>query len=237
MATAEEVEPEVDPIDYDPPPSTIARICSVMGEIGDIPKNGWNAAQKYSFRKIEDVTVRVRDVMHAHGLVCLPIASELVESVPYETEKGKRAHSILVLQTYAFVSVDDDSDRVLVQMLGEGADSLDKATTKALTGAYKYALLQSFAIGEGGDDPDGSSGADDNPEDPEPNKATPEEIERAKSALALAHADDLGIVRSWCLLAQFGSLSKERVDRRLLPAFHALLDALAQSRLDSATGS
>jgi hypothetical protein len=218
------------------PPSTIARICRVMAEIGDIPKNGWNKAQSYYFRRIEDVTVRVRDVMSENGLVCIPVESELIESIPYETDKGKRAHSILVRQTYAFVSVDDDSDRVHIQMIGEGADSLDKATTKALTGAFKYALLQSFAIGEAGDDPDGESGADgssgSDETPPESFSATPEDIERAKAALALAHEEDLPIVRSWCILVELGSLSKGHVDRRQLPGFFALLDALAQSRLD-----
>jgi hypothetical protein len=221
---------------YDPPSetSTAGRIIAVMGEIGDIPKNGWNSAQSYAFRKVEDVTVRVRDVMHAHGLGLRPVKSELLEASVREKSGDKVSRGVLIRQTYAFFRDDDPTDEVFVEMIGEGQDSLDKATTKALTGAFKYALLQSFSIGEAGDDPDASSGSDDAPES---FSASPEEIERAKSALALAHADDLGLVRSWCLLAQFGSLSKEHVDRRLLPAFHALLDALAQSRLDSATGS
>lgn len=40
-----------------------------------------------------------------------------------------------------------------VQALGEGADSGDKSTNKAMTCAFKYALRQTFAI-ETGDDPD-----------------------------------------------------------------------------------
>ena len=35
---------------------------------------------------------------------------------------------------------------------GEGSDTGDKASNKALTGAYKYALRQTFCI-ETGDDP------------------------------------------------------------------------------------
>jgi len=40
-----------------------------------------------------------------------------------------------------------------VQALGEGADSGDKSSNKAMTCAFKYALRQTFAI-ETGDDPD-----------------------------------------------------------------------------------
>jgi len=215
------------------PTPTIARICRVMAEIGDIPKNGWNSAQSYAFRKSEDVTVRVRDVMSENGLVCIPVRSELLESVTREKANDKVARSVVIRQTYAFVSTDDPSDRVEVQMIGEGADSLDKATTKALTAAYKYALLQSFAIGEGDGDGDAQSGADDAPsgnEAPPSFSASPDEIEGAKDALALAHADDLAVVRNWCILAEFGSLSKGHVDRRQLPGFYALLDALASVR-------
>ena len=44
---------------------------------------------------------------------------------------------------------------ITVQAVGEGADAGDKASYKAATGLYKYALRQTFCI-ETGDDPDAS---------------------------------------------------------------------------------
>ena len=41
----------------------------------------------------------------------------------------------------------------MVKVLGDGADTGDKASYKAMTGAMKYALRQTFVI-ETGDDPD-----------------------------------------------------------------------------------
>lgn len=204
---------------------TAARIIRVMSEIGDIPKNGYNESQRYYFRKIEDITARVRDVMSAHDLGIRPVKSELLETTVREKEKDKVSRGVLVRQTFAFFRGDDPTDEVFVEMIGEGQDSLDKATTKAETGAFKYALLHSFAIAEGGDDPDASSGSDD-----APTAATADEIEKAKSALATVHADDLDVVRSWCLLVEFGSIPKGHVDRRQLPGFFALIDALASRR-------
>src|SRR5262249_36903978 len=45
------------------------------------------------------------------------------------------------------------------QVLGEASDAGDKAAPKALTGAYKYFLRQTFLI-ETGDDPDRYASAD-----------------------------------------------------------------------------
>ena len=216
-----------DPVDFDSPPSTAARICSVMSEIGDIPKNGWNSAQSYAFRKADDVAVRVRDCMSANGLICVPTTSELLQAVEYQTDKGKRSVDVIVRQTYHFISTDDPTDVVPAQIIGEGADTQDKATTKALTAAYKYLLLQSFAIGEGDGDGDAQSGGDDAPSS---NSASPEEIEKARAALATVHPDDLDLVRSWALLVEFGSIPKGHVDRRQLPGFFALVDSLASRR-------
>jgi ERF superfamily len=228
MTTA---EPEIAP-----GASTAERIRKVMAEIGDIPKNGWNSAQSYAFRKMDDVAVRVRDCMSANGLICIPTEAELLQATEYQTDKGKRGLDVIVRETYHFISTDDPTDVIPAQIIGEGSDTQDKATTKALTAAYKYLLLQSFAIGEGDGDGDAQSGANGNDE-PESNSASPEEIDRAKAALALAHPDDLPLIRSWCLLVEYGSLSKGHVDRRQLPGFFALLDALAKARLDSASGT
>jgi hypothetical protein len=214
-------------VDFDDPPSTAARICSTMSEIGDIPKDGWNSAQSYAFRRIEDVTVRVRDVMGRNGLVCIPVASEVVSATPYETEKGKRATSVVIRQTYAFISTDDPSDRIEIQTIGEGADTQDKATTKALTAAYKYALLQSFAIGEGGDDGDARSGADD---EPASDAATDEELTRIRAAVDLLPPEEKPLINAYWQLAKVGSISEKKIDRRAIPGFFALIDALASVR-------
>ena len=53
---------------------------------------------------------------------------------------------------YTFIDV-DTAEEITVKTAGEGLDSGDKAPYKAMTGALKYALLQSFLLATG-DDPE-----------------------------------------------------------------------------------
>ena len=55
--------------------------------------------------------------------------------------------------TYKIVAIEDGSS-IDIQVAGGGHDSTDKKTYKALTGAYKYALRQTFMIETGDNDPD-----------------------------------------------------------------------------------
>jgi hypothetical protein len=60
--------------------------------------------------------------------------------------------------TLDYQFIDGDSDEILsVPSYGEGRDSGDKAPYKALTGALKYALIQTFLIATG-DDPEEERG-------------------------------------------------------------------------------
>ena len=61
-------------------------------------------------------------------------------------------HVARVVMSYSFVDV-DTGEEITVKIAGEGLDSGDKAPYKAMTGALKYALLQSFLLATG-DDPE-----------------------------------------------------------------------------------
>ena len=52
---------------------------------------------------------------------------------------------------YTFTDV-DTGEEITAKVAGEGLDPGDKAPYKAMTGALKYALLQSFLLATG-DDP------------------------------------------------------------------------------------
>ena len=54
--------------------------------------------------------------------------------------------------TYTFMDA-DTAEEISVKVAGEGLDPGDKAPYKAMTGALKYALLQSFLLATG-DDPE-----------------------------------------------------------------------------------
>src|SRR4029077_15026588 len=64
-----------------------------------------------------------------------------------ETERVAR-----VIMSYSFED-GQTAEAITVKVAGEGLDSGDKAPYKAMTGALKYALLQSFLLATG-DDPE-----------------------------------------------------------------------------------
>ena len=60
---------------------------------------------------------------------------------------------------YRIQNIDDVSDYIEVESNGSGVDTQDKAVGKAMTYAYKYMLLRTFAIPTG-EDPDKISSAE-----------------------------------------------------------------------------
>jgi hypothetical protein len=57
-----------------------------------------------------------------------------------------------VVMAYTFADV-DSGEEIIAKVAGQGLDAGDKAPYKAMTGALKYALLQSFLLATG-DDPE-----------------------------------------------------------------------------------
>ena len=66
--------------------------------------------------------------------------------------KSEVEHVARVVMAYTFMDV-DTAEEITVKVAGEGLDAGDKAPYKAMTGALKYALLQSFLLATG-DDPE-----------------------------------------------------------------------------------
>jgi len=116
---------------------------AIMSEIPTIGKDRKNAAQNYQFRGIDDVYNTVNPIMAKHGVF---MRAE-VQDVKREERPSKSGGTMAFVQVkvrYFFVAKDGSS--VFTDSLGEGMDSGDKATPKAMSIAQKYAILQMFCI-------------------------------------------------------------------------------------------
>lgn len=120
-------------------------IHAVYSEIGYVQKEGQVAFgnTKYKFAGEAAFIAALRPVMVKHGITVSVCSTELAYSAP--------GH-VIVNCAYKFCHKDSNT-HIQVMSMGEGKDSGDKAIPKALTGAYKYALRQTFML-ETGDDPD-----------------------------------------------------------------------------------
>lgn len=118
-----------------------------------ITKSRRNQQQGYNFRGIDDVFNALSPLLAKHGLCIMPriLSRECVER---QTAKGGLLFYVTVEAEFDFISAEDGSKHT-VRNYGEAMDSADKATNKAMSAAYKYAALQTFAIPtEADNDPD-----------------------------------------------------------------------------------
>lgn len=114
-----------------------------------ITKDRRNQAQGYSFRGIDDCYNAIAPLLAKHGLCILPrVLSRDVREVT--NAKGTLLFYTSVTVEYEFVAAEDGSKHT-ISMFGEAMDSGDKATNKALSAAYKYAVMQAFSIPTEGD--------------------------------------------------------------------------------------
>lgn len=118
-------------------------LCAITAEIGSIGKNKKNQQQGYSFRGIDDLMNTLHPLFAKYGVVVVP---EVLESTREErvTAKGAALISAILRVRYHFTAM--DGSEVCATVIGEGMDSGDKASNKALAVAYKYACFQVFCI-------------------------------------------------------------------------------------------
>lgn len=137
----------------------IIREMSVSG----ISKDRTNTGQGgFKFRGIDDVLNALAPLFAHERILVLPSYANR-QAVDYETSKTddrgntkkSRLTNVTIEGTYKLVSLVDGSELVAGPFVGEGMDSGDKATNKAMSIAYKYFAIQTFAIPVvGSEDPD-----------------------------------------------------------------------------------
>jgi len=132
----------------------IARITADFAMAG-IPKLHTNLEDQYQYRSIDDVTFRLAPLLARHQLCVLPCVLSR-ESEPWTGVGGEPLVSVRLLVRYDLVSSRDGS-RHSVQAWGEALDHCDKGTAKAMSSAFKSAMLQAFCVPVSNDDADAAS--------------------------------------------------------------------------------
>lgn len=113
---------------------------------------------KYKAISEEKVTTAVREQLVKQGIVIIPIQQESSIKELIRTEKNVNMLTSVHVK-YRIQNIDDINDFIEVESNGTGVDTQDKGVGKAMTYAYKYMLLRTFAIPTG-EDPDKVSSAE-----------------------------------------------------------------------------
>lgn len=130
-------------------------LSAVMADVGAVKKGDFNEGQRFNFRGIDAVVNAVSPALRKHGIVVTP----KIESIDYGTVEIGRNRTpmghVRVVVTYTFHHVSGGS--VTATVPGEAMDSGDKATAKAMSVAFRTALLQALSLPTDEPDPDAQS--------------------------------------------------------------------------------
>lgn len=130
-------------------------IVNVMGEIGAIGKDRKNQQQGFMYRGVEDVMNTLQPLLKKHGVFIVPEVLEHTREERQTKSGGNLIYSVMKIRHHFYA---EDGSEVVSTTIGEGMDSADKSSNKALAIAFKYACFQVFCIPtEEMDDPDGDT--------------------------------------------------------------------------------
>lgn len=103
-----------------------------QSEMWLVGKSGDNKFHKYKYANLEDYYRVCRNVFHKHSI----FITESVES--RDMSQSEKPISVRVLMALRLTH--SSGEWMEIHSVGEGQDSGDKATYKAITGARKYAI-------------------------------------------------------------------------------------------------
>lgn len=143
-----------------------AAMAKVAYQIVEVGKDRKNDAQGFKFRGIDDIINVIHTLLANEGVTPYPrLLPDTLQVTRTDVErsnnrKGVDTHVVAGFET-VFMARDGSSASCVT--LGEGADSADKACNKAMSAAFKYALIQTFTIPTAGifEDGDASNGAEE----------------------------------------------------------------------------
>lgn len=121
-------------------------VCEVMAAASHVQKTGQNAFHGYNYASDADLLRVIQPAMAKAGLAMVPAQIAQTEKA---LDKGKVQTDIHV----QYLLIHTSGETLTVQAIGRGIDKEDKGPYKAMTGALKYALRQTFLVPTG-DDPE-----------------------------------------------------------------------------------
>jgi ERF superfamily protein len=133
-------------------PTIVEALTAVKAEVGAVGKGDRNTQQGFMYRGIDAVLKAVAPALINHGVVVAPLACDANHGTVEVGNKRTPMGHCQVTVTYRFYG--PGGDHIDVAVPGEAMDSGDKATPKAMSVAYRIALLQALSLPTDEPDPD-----------------------------------------------------------------------------------
>jgi hypothetical protein len=135
-------------------PTLVDKLVAISTAAGHVAKTGKNASQGFNFRGIDAVVNALSNGMRNSRVIVYPtVLNYQYEQIAVGQNKALVGHVRLEVR-YTFT---DGIDSISAVVSGEAMDSGDKATAKAMSVAFRTALLQVFFLPTDEKDPDEDS--------------------------------------------------------------------------------
>ena len=118
-------------------------ITAAMADVEPIAKGRRNQQQGFNFRGIDEIMNELQPVLKRHGLFVVPKVVDVIRQEKPTKNNGMLLYSIVTMEYTMYAQ---DGSSITGSTVGEGMDSGDKASNKAMAVAHKYALLQTLCI-------------------------------------------------------------------------------------------
>ncbi|HET9893779.1 MAG TPA: ERF family protein [Streptosporangiaceae bacterium] len=136
-------------------PTIFELFAEAKRRVGPVGKDGYNTHQKYNFRGIDAVVNATAAHFDDLSIITVPgLVDEQHAYVEIGANKSRMVHTHVKVQ-YTFYGPAGDFFSAIVP--GEAMDSGDKSTPKAMSVAYRIALLQCLNLPTSDPDPDSQS--------------------------------------------------------------------------------
>lgn len=123
------------------------RIMAELAKEG-IGKDRKNNQQNFMFRGIDDVYDAMAPLLAKHGILVWPEIQSR-DCTVRESKSGGALMNVVVKAVFTFEAVEDETKRTVGPFYGEAMDSGDKATSKAMSVAYRECMIKVFSIPTG----------------------------------------------------------------------------------------
>lgn len=196
------------------------KIGMVMRDLPAIGKEQKNTQQGWMFRGIDMIMNYVEPLFVKHGVFMVPQVMDSVREERQTRSGGNMIYTKLRIKYTFYATSDGSSIEAIID--GEGMDSGDKSTNKAMAVAMKYALFQvlcipteEMAIPERMEDPDETT--------PEESIPKPQPVKTLKALMQTAvevYGKDMAPARFGALMEKAGC-TKETMNERYYDQIHA----------------
>jgi ERF superfamily len=132
--------------DSAPLPNVHVAIARVASDIGAIAKEQQVTAgpARFKFRGVDDVLNAIHEPLCRHGVSIVPTGFDVLDQTVGVTKSGTAQQHLLGVVKFRILG--PAGDYVDIAVVAEAQDTSDKAASKMMSMAYKYAAFQTFSI-------------------------------------------------------------------------------------------